>query len=41
MYASQQAGIEAIRPGVEFKDVHLTCMRVLAEGADTTWACCR
>ncbi|GAB3810128.1 aminopeptidase P family protein [Micromonospora zhanjiangensis] len=32
VYASQQAGIEFIRPGVAFKDVHLTCMRVLAEG---------
>ncbi|WP_019868774.1 aminopeptidase P family protein [Salinispora oceanensis] len=32
VYAAQQAGIEFIRPGVAFKDVHLTCMRVLAEG---------
>ncbi|MFK3982349.1 aminopeptidase P family protein [Micromonospora sp. NPDC050397] len=32
VYASQQAGIEFIRPGVRFKDVHRTCMRVLAEG---------
>jgi Xaa-Pro aminopeptidase len=32
VYASQQAGIDAIKPGVGFKDVHLTCMRVLAEG---------
>ncbi|SCL69919.1 Xaa-Pro aminopeptidase [Micromonospora citrea] len=32
VYASQQAGIDAIRPGVAFRDVHLTCMRVLAEG---------
>jgi Xaa-Pro aminopeptidase len=32
VYASQQAGIDAIRPGVAFKDVHRTCMRVLAEG---------
>ena len=32
VYASQQAGIEVIKPGVTFKDVHLTCMRVLAEG---------
>ncbi|MDG4796755.1 aminopeptidase P family protein [Micromonospora sp. WMMD1082] len=32
VYASQQAGIDAVRPGVTFKDVHLTCMRVLAEG---------
>ncbi|MEV6813076.1 aminopeptidase P family protein [Micromonospora sp. NPDC051296] len=32
VYASQQAGIEFIKPGVAFKDVHRTCMRVLAEG---------
>lgn len=32
VYASQQAGIEAVRPGVALKDVHLTSMRVLAEG---------
>ncbi|GGM58719.1 Xaa-Pro aminopeptidase 1 [Micromonospora sonchi] len=32
VYASQQAGIDFIKPGVSFKDVHLTCMRVLAEG---------
>lgn len=32
VYASQQAGIEAIKPGVEFDDVHQTCMRVLAAG---------
>jgi Xaa-Pro aminopeptidase len=32
VYASQQAGMDAVRPGVKFKDVHLTCMRVLAEG---------
>ncbi|MFC4529687.1 aminopeptidase P family protein [Sphaerisporangium dianthi] len=32
VYASQQAGMEAIKPGVSFADVHLTCMRVLAEG---------
>ncbi|MFE9183355.1 aminopeptidase P family protein [Micromonospora haikouensis] len=32
VYASQQAGIDFIKPGVKFKDVHLTCMRVLAEG---------
>ncbi|BBH67131.1 Xaa-Pro aminopeptidase 1 [Actinoplanes sp. OR16] len=32
VHASQQAGMDAIRPGVKFKDVHLTCMRVLAEG---------
>ncbi len=32
VHASQQAGMEAVRPGVKFRDVHLTCMRVLAEG---------
>ncbi|WP_018251526.1 aminopeptidase P family protein [Salinispora mooreana] len=32
VYTAQQAGIEFIRPGVAFRDVHLTCMRVLAEG---------
>jgi Xaa-Pro aminopeptidase len=32
VYASQQAGIDLIKPGVKFRDVHLTCMRVLAEG---------
>jgi Xaa-Pro aminopeptidase len=32
VHRSQQAGIDAIRPGVKFDDVHLTCMRVLAEG---------
>ena len=32
MYASQQAGIDAVNPGVEFDDVHQTCMRVLAAG---------
>jgi Xaa-Pro aminopeptidase len=32
VYRSQQAGIDAIRPGVKFDDVHQTCMRVLAEG---------
>ena len=34
VYASQQAGMDAIRPGAKFKDVHKTCMRVLAEGLD-------
>jgi Xaa-Pro aminopeptidase len=29
---SQQAGMDFIKPGVRFGDVHLTCMRVLAEG---------
>ncbi len=32
VHASQQAGMDAIRPGVLFKDVHRTCMQVLAEG---------
>ncbi|HEX7746186.1 MAG TPA: aminopeptidase P family protein [Micromonosporaceae bacterium] len=32
VYASQQAGMDFIKPGVKFRDVHLTCMRVLAEG---------
>ncbi len=32
MHASQQAGIDLIKPGVKFQDVHETCMRVLAEG---------
>jgi Xaa-Pro aminopeptidase len=30
--AAQQAGMDTIRPGVPFADVHLACMRVLAEG---------
>jgi Xaa-Pro aminopeptidase len=32
VHASQQAGMDAIKPGVKFRDVHLVCMRVLAEG---------
>ncbi len=32
--ASQQAGIDAIRPGVAFKEVHRICMTVLAEGLE-------
>jgi Xaa-Pro aminopeptidase len=32
VYRSQQAGIDAIRPGVKFDDIHQTCMRALAEG---------
>ncbi|MEV7229156.1 aminopeptidase P family protein [Polymorphospora sp. NPDC051019] len=32
VYASQQAGMDAIKPGVRFQDIHLTCMRVLAQG---------
>jgi len=32
VYAAQQAGMDYIKPGVKFSDVHQTCMRVLAEG---------
>ncbi|MCW6006904.1 aminopeptidase P family protein [Micromonospora sp. CPCC 205371] len=32
VHASQQAGIDVIKPGVKFREVHQTCMRVLAEG---------
>jgi Xaa-Pro aminopeptidase len=32
VYASQQAGMDAVKPGALFKEIHLTCMRVLAEG---------
>jgi Xaa-Pro aminopeptidase len=32
VYRSQQAGMDAIGPGVKFDDIHQTCMRVLAEG---------
>ena len=32
VYRSQQAGIDAVRPGVKFDEIHQTCMRVLAEG---------
>ncbi|GLZ78758.1 Xaa-Pro aminopeptidase 1 [Actinorhabdospora filicis] len=32
VYASQQAGIDAIKPGVVYKDITQVCMRVLAEG---------
>jgi Xaa-Pro aminopeptidase len=32
VHASQQAGMDFIKPGVKFHDVHQTCMRVLAEG---------
>ena len=34
VYASQQAGIEAIRPGVAFRDINQVCMTVLAEGLE-------
>ncbi|WP_085066880.1 aminopeptidase P family protein [Catenuloplanes japonicus] len=32
VYASQQAGLAAVRPGAKYLDIHRTCMRVLAEG---------
>ncbi|HEU4346143.1 MAG TPA: aminopeptidase P family protein [Actinoplanes sp.] len=32
VHASQQAGMDYIKPGVVFRDVHKVCMRVLAEG---------
>ncbi|MET7392961.1 aminopeptidase P family protein [Dactylosporangium sp. NPDC005572] len=32
VHRSQQAGMDLIRPGVAFDDIHQTCMRVLAEG---------
>ena len=32
VYASQQAGIDILKPGVEYKSIHETCMRVLAGG---------
>jgi Xaa-Pro aminopeptidase len=32
VHRSQQAGMDFIKPGVKFADVHTTCMRVLAEG---------
>jgi Xaa-Pro aminopeptidase len=32
VYASQQAGIDAIKPGVGYQEVHEACMRVLAAG---------
>jgi Xaa-Pro aminopeptidase len=32
VYASQQAGMDAIRPGAKFRDIHKTCMQVLTEG---------
>ncbi len=30
--ASQQAGMQAVKPGAKFRDIHQICMRVLAEG---------
>jgi Xaa-Pro aminopeptidase len=35
VYAAQQAGIDAIAPGVKFNDVHMACMTVLAEGLES------
>jgi Xaa-Pro aminopeptidase len=32
VYASQQAGMDAVAPGVRYEDVALACNRVLAEG---------
>jgi Xaa-Pro aminopeptidase len=32
VHASQQAGMDFIKPGVVFQEVHKVCMRVLAEG---------
>jgi Xaa-Pro aminopeptidase len=32
VHASQVAGMEAVKPGAEFQDIHQACMRVLAEG---------
>jgi Xaa-Pro aminopeptidase len=32
VHRSQQAGMDFVRPGVKFRDVHQVCMRVLAEG---------
>jgi Xaa-Pro aminopeptidase len=32
VYAAQQAGIDVIKPGVAFADIHQSCMRVLAGG---------
>jgi Xaa-Pro aminopeptidase len=32
VYASQQAGMDAIRPGVRYEDVAMACNKVLAEG---------
>ncbi|WP_433217419.1 aminopeptidase P family protein [Dactylosporangium sp. CS-047395] len=32
VFRAQQAGIDVIRPGTAYDDIHQTCMRVLAEG---------
>ncbi|MDO9497855.1 MAG: aminopeptidase P family protein [Nocardioides sp.] len=34
VHASQQAGIDAVRPGVAFADIHLASMTVLAHGLE-------
>ena len=38
---AQQAGIDAVRPGVPFQAPHDAAMRVLAHGLDGPRACCR
>jgi Xaa-Pro aminopeptidase len=35
VYESQQAGLDVIKPGAAYEDVHQACMRVLAEGLAT------
>ena len=40
VYAAQQAGIEAVRPGVPFLAAHHAAMEVLAHGLESTWGCC-
>jgi Xaa-Pro aminopeptidase len=32
VHRAQQAGIDAVKPGVKFEDIHQTCMRALTEG---------
>jgi Xaa-Pro aminopeptidase len=32
VHASRTAGLAIMKPGVNFRDIHFTCMRVLAEG---------
>ncbi|GAA2732038.1 aminopeptidase P family protein [Actinocorallia aurantiaca] len=34
VYAAQEAGIAAVRPGARFRDFHQAAMRVIAEGLD-------
>ena len=40
VYAAQQAGIDAVKPGVPFLDVHQAACGC-SPTAWTTWACCR